>query len=171
MKRIKITVAAVLMFLGLPSFSSLAQQPGGNQPYYMGVGPVERASVDVAALNKHAKKFIEKYFPGVAVTKCYKEFPSQTVEVELANGVEMEFSKNGKILEIDAPDNASLPVDVVRHIVPRETFRKLHAEGFDTEVESITHDSYGYKVELNDDVYDEIRFDKDGLFVAIYTED
>lgn len=171
MKTIKLSVAALLVFLGLSGSSLSAQVNVPNVSAFAGVGPVERTSVDLSALNSKAKKFINKYYSDVDIKKCYKEFPSQEVQVYLANGVEIEFDKHGNVVDIDAPLDWSLPEDVVRHILPRESYRKLKEQGYANVVESITHDKYGYKIELNDNIFEEARFDNNGLFIAFYTDD
>lgn len=165
------TIAAFLVVIGFGGLKAIAATVAESPALFNGVGPVVAASADLSQLNSHARKFLEKNYQGVAVTRCVKDFPSQYSYVTLANGVEIEFDSKGRLLEIEAPDRATLPARVVKNIVPRSTYIKLDKEGFANEVESIKHDRFGYKIELEDEVYDEIRFDDSGIFVAVYTDD
>lgn len=137
---------------------------------YTGVGPVVSASKPVENLPSKAKKFLKKHFHDVAVVTSEVDYPSQDFDIILANGVEIEFSSKGELIEIEAPDNYNLNESVVKAILPRSTYDDLRDRGMANMVESIKHDRYGYKVELNDRVYDEVRYDEDGQLVAFYEE-
>lgn len=47
----------------------------------------------------------------------------------MADGTEIEFDSKGKILEIDAPDNAVLKPGLVRDLVGRKMYDKLKSNG------------------------------------------
>lgn len=163
--RILATSLAALAMLAVSSNVS-ARVPVINS----GVGPVVAASQSNATLPKKAVKFINKYYGGVPVYNVEVEYPSKNYEVTLANGVEIEFTSKGKIVEIEAPDNECLSEKVVKAVLPRETYRDLSERNLQTMVEGIKHDKFGYKVDLNDVVYDEARYTGDGFLVALYEE-
>lgn len=98
------------------------------------------------------------------------EFPSQEIDVVLADGAELEFSKSGRLIEVEAPDNMVLSEKLLKDIVSREVYRDLKSRGLTNMVEGVTHDEFGYKVELNDKVYEEARYAEEGYLVALYTE-
>lgn len=133
-----------------------------------GPGLVIQGSQTVEKLPSKAKAFINKHFKDVAVTKCQEYFAKGKYEVELRNGVDLEFDRNGKILEIDAPDNTTLAASVVKDILPSNAWKRLEKQGLTTSVESIEfRRGKVYEVELNIPSPDTYIFDINGTFLAI----
>ncbi|WGU70526.1 PepSY-like domain-containing protein [Capnocytophaga canimorsus] len=54
-----------------------------------------------------AKNFINQFFPNVKVTKT--ELKNNGFEVDLANGVEIDFDQAGNWVNVDARDRQALP--------------------------------------------------------------
>ncbi|MDE5812151.1 MAG: PepSY-like domain-containing protein [Muribaculaceae bacterium] len=156
-----VMAAAALVVAGVST--ATAQVPRING----GVSPVTAASTTTSTLPKKAQKFIDKHFAGVAVASTEVDFPSQDIDVKLANGIEIEFSQKGELKEIET-EQGSLSVDLVKSILPRETYRDLRDKGMQACVEGIKKDKYGYKVDLNNQRYDEARYNVEGFFVAFY---
>lgn len=138
---------------------------------YKGVGPVVAASESPSALPKKAQRFLDKHFAGIEVVSSEVEFPSKNVDVTLADGSELEFSAKGDLIEIDAPDNAVLSDKLLRSVVSREVYRDLLHRHLTGMVEGVSKDQFGYKVDLNSNLYDEARYGVDGLLIALYAED
>ena len=56
-----------------------------------GWGRVVSGGVDYEALPSKARKFLQKYCDGHAITRCEKEFTSGDFNLMLADGIEMVF--------------------------------------------------------------------------------
>ena len=116
-----ITLAIAALALTAP-IATIAQNPFNN-----GMPGIAIAGTTGADnLPQEAKNFIHKHFKDVAIRAVEKEFDENTYEVNMANGVEMEFSGAGQILSIDAPDyGKSLPIRVVKDILPHKAYEEL----------------------------------------------
>ena len=103
-------LTAVAMSAAVPSltFRAEAQTPG----------IVMAGSENYSGMPKGARRFIDKHFKGVGVKSCERYFAKGTYEVELANGVDIEFDSNGKVKEIDVPKGALLSIDIVKELLP-----------------------------------------------------
>lgn len=126
-----------------------------------GVGPVIAGTVDYEQLPDASKEFIKKHFKGFTVVEVEKEFSDNTYEVELNNGLDMEFDAQGQWMEVDAGRSKELPSDLVKKLLPDRAHRELSHRGVINQVESIKRYSNGYKVELRNAKYDDYRFAKD----------
>lgn len=144
---------------------AVAQVPmnyGGNP------GIVMAGSADYSQLPKKAQAFIEKHFKNVGVRTCEKYYAKGKYEVELQNGVDLEFNTKGELIEVDAPDNSLLPIAVVKDVMPRKAYDRLEKDGYIGNVESIElNRGKVYEVELNIPGPDTYVFDINGLFLAI----
>lgn len=98
---------------------ALAEQYG-NTP-----GLAVAGSTDQANLPQTARDFLNKHYKNVAVIKVEREFLDNSYEVDLANGVEMEFNAAGQITSIDTADGMALKESVVKDILPSEAYRQL----------------------------------------------
>ncbi|MDE5650518.1 MAG: PepSY-like domain-containing protein [Duncaniella sp.] len=131
-------------------------------------GVVMAGSQNYSQLPGKARHFIEKHFKDVGVAKCEKFFARSEYEVELVNGIDIEFNLKGDITEIDAPGQTYLPVAVVKDVMPHKSFTRLEKDGLTSKVESIEF-SKGkvYEVEVGINDPDTFIFDVDGNFIAI----
>lgn len=156
--------ASLAVLFGAAGYTA-AQVPDivGSNP-----GIAIAGSQDYTQLPEKAKAFIEKHFKGVDVKTCEKYFAKDKYEIELANGVDLEFNSQGVLTEVDAPDDAVLPVAVVKEIMPGKAFDRLDKDGLSGMVESIElNRGKVYEVELNIPDPDTYVFDLDGVFIAI----
>lgn len=159
--KVKRMLAAVVMALAMAFGANTASAQGGP-------GLVVQGSQTVEKLPSKAKSFINKHFKDVAVTKCQEYFAKGKYEVELRNGVDLEFDRNGKITEIDAPGNTTLASSVVKDILPSNAWKRLEKQGLTSSVESIEFKrGKVYEVELNIPSPDTYVFDINGTFLAI----
>lgn len=158
--RLFIAVAAVaaMTFAG---FSADAQSQFGGGP-----GIVMAGSQDVSNLPGKAKKFIDKHFKDVAIQKCEQYFAKGKYEVELANGVDIEFNSKGEVTEIDAPDRGYLSPKIAKELLHDSAFSRLEKDGRINKVESIEF-KRGRAVEVTVDVPDPDTyvFDVNGVFI------
>lgn len=156
-------IASMAILFG--AAGAVAQAPfnsGGNP------GIAIAGSQTYTQLPEKAKTFIQKHFKGVDVRTCEKFFAKGKYEVELANGVDLEFNTQGELVEVDAPDNTVLPLSVIKEVMPRKAFERLEKDGYAGMVESIElNRGKVYEVELNIPGPDTYVFDIDGVFLAI----
>ncbi|MCM1110448.1 MAG: PepSY-like domain-containing protein [Clostridium sp.] len=160
--RLLAAVAALIIGMATPSFVAEAQFVGG------GPGIAVAGSTDVSQLPSKAKSFIDKHFKGVAVRSCEKYFAKGKYEVELSNGVDLEFNTKGEIVEIDAPDNMVLLSSVVKDFLPKKAYERLEKDGMAGSVESIEfRKGKVYEVDLRIPGPDTYLFTPEGIFIAI----
>lgn len=154
--------AAMAIAFATPGFDAYAQMTGG------GPGIALAGSTDLSQLPEKAKSFINKHFKDIAVRTCEKYFAKGKFEVELVNGLDLDFNTQGEIIEIDAPDNTVLSPAIVKDILPHKAFSKLEKAGYINSVESITFKKgKAYEVELRIEDPDTYVFSIDGTFIAI----
>lgn len=156
-------IASLAILFG--AADAVAQVPmnnGGNP------GIVMAGSADYSQLPEKAQSFIKKHFKNVGVRTCEKYFAKGKYEVELQNGVDLEFNTKGELIEIDAPGNSLLPSTVVKDVMPKKAYERLVKDGFADNVESIElNRGKVYEVDLNIQGPDTYVFDLDGVFLAI----
>ena len=131
-------------------------------------GIVVAGSYDKAKLPEEAHGFIAKYFPGTSVVKCEQYYAKGKIAVELNTGVDIDFDMKGNPVEVEAPDNATLPREVVKKMLHDTAFARLIADGYADSVESIEI-KRGRVVEVSVDKRDPDTyiFDVNGLFIAL----
>lgn len=130
----QLLIAAAVSFLTFAGFSAGAQAP---QQYNSLPGIAVAGSQDYDKIPEKARHFIAKHFKGVSVTKCEQYFAEGKYEVELSNGVDIDFNNDGEVLEIDAPDNAVLDPALVKDLLHDTAFHRLAKDGVNSKVESI----------------------------------
>lgn len=135
---------------------------------FTGLGPVISGSVEYSSIPSKARKFLQKHCDGHAVVKCEKQFTSGDFEIELADGIEMEFDGKGNLLEIEAPDNYSLSPVLLKAVVPGKLYHMLDHNGFKECVEAVHHDAKGgYRLEVADPVFEQVCYDSTGVLTLI----
>lgn len=167
MKRIFSNLAVgVLMMIGGTIYAQNCCVPDAPV-YYGGVGPVIAGSVDMTQVPKGAHDFLKKHFKEYPVTMCEKEFDDNTYEVELSNGIDIEFDSRGEWMEVEAGRSRVLPQNIVKKLVPDRAYKELLGRNVATQVESVKRYRDGYKVELKNAKYDDYRFAHDGKLLSI----
>lgn len=111
------------------------------------VGPAMSESVKMIPIN--GIRFIVENFPDEGIVSMNKEFASNTYDVKLTNGTEIEFNSQGNVVEIDAADNTTIPVSVLQAVLPANTFNALQNDGIASNVESIEVTKGGYEIDTN----------------------
>lgn len=95
-----LSIAAIAAAALIPA-NMLAQQPrniAGSIP-----GIALAASQNYQQLPEGARKFINRHFKNVGIASTERYFAKGTYEVELANGIDIEFDNKGTVREINAP--------------------------------------------------------------------
>lgn len=157
-----VTASLALLFGGATAVAEVPDLNGSNP------GIVMAGSQNYSQLPEKARSFIEKHFKDVGVRTCERYFAKRKYEVELANGVDLEFDTKGNILEVDAPGNTVLPASVVKDVLPSKAYERLSKDGFNGMVEAVEFNrGKVYEVELNIPGPDTYVFDIDGAFLAI----
>lgn len=161
-KRIVSILAGTAILIGVSSFHVDAQCNGDGNP-----GIAAAGSADISRLPDAARSFMAKHFKDVRVRSCERYFAKGKYEVELMNGIDLEFNTKGEIIEIDAPGNTVLADAVVKDILPAKAYARLEKDGLTGMVESIEL-SKGriYEVEANIPDPDTYLFDIDGQFIG-----
>lgn len=161
-KKIIPAITALAITISVPSFMVEAQYLNG------GPGIAIAGSADVSQLPDKAKSFMKKHFKDVGVRTCEQYFAKGKYEVELTNGIDLEFNTKGEIIEVDAPHCTVLPAALVKEILPHKAYSRLEKDGFVNNVESIEFDKGKvYEVELNISDPDTYVFNPEGIFIAI----
>lgn len=94
-------------------------------------------------------RFIVEYYPDEGIVSMDKEFASNTYDVKLTNGTEIEFNSKGNVIEIDAADDTAIPVSVLQAVLPAGTFKALQNDGIASNIESVEVTKGGYQIETN----------------------
>ena len=147
-----------------PAFAQQPRLPQGNP----GIMISGTASQTVGQLPQPAQDFLAKYYKYKEIKKCERDYPSGKYEVELRDGTDIEFASDGKRLEDDAPDYATLAPEMLKDIIAPNAYKEIENRGYLKMIEAVerTRDG-GYKVEVAKVVDDEIIFDINGTLIAI----
>lgn len=133
-----------------------------------GPGIVVSGSSNYSQVPAKAKAFVDKHFKKIAIRSCEKNFIKGTYDVDLDNGVEIVFDKNGCVIEIEAAENSVLPVAVVKDVMHSKAFSHLEKAGMAGKVESIEFNKKKVcSVELQTGNPDTYLYDVNGVFIAI----
>ena len=111
---------------------------------HAGDTPIPAAKLPAAAL-----AFVQKNFPDNAIVYAEKdtEFLKTTYEVRFADGTKLKFDKNGEWDKVDCQMTA-----VPAAIVPSAIQQYVNTTFADALVVKIDKESYGYNVELSNDI-------------------
>lgn len=141
-----------------------------NPALFMGPGPVVSISESYASLPVSIKAFIPKHFNKSLAKSIEKKTFENEYEIELNNGYELKFSATGNWRKVEAPDKKVISSDLLRSLLPVNTYRYLVENKVEKKVKQISFDPRkGYKVELKKHRYDELYFNPAGVY--LYAED
>lgn len=110
-------------------------------------------------LPKEAKLFINKHYNGASIYEC--EIDNKEYNVELSNGVDLEFNSKGKLIKIDA-DHGVIAQSVLKSILPAKAMQYLTKEGLADRVDEVQFRRKTIVVDINNSRDHEIRFNLDG---------
>ncbi len=119
-----------------------------------------------------AKTFLKKHFDGVTIHEFEKKFWSNSYELELADGTDIDFDSKGRCTEVSAPDYKMLEPSLVRELLPAAACLTLTNDNLIESVEEIEYNpSRGYKVEVRHGTIDDYRFDTAGKLIKVKHDD
>ncbi len=118
---------------------------------------------------REIQQFINTHFTGVKVSKACR-LDKGRHKVELTNGYEVEFDRNGVWREIENELHATLPVSVVA-LLPEYAVRYIGRNYPGWTVYNINHTSKGYEVKLRGPYLVELYFDSSGNFIKHEVDD
>ena len=110
-------------------------------------------------LPNEAKAFINKHYAGTTIYEC--EIDDMEYNVELSNGVDLEFNRNGKLVKIEA-DHGVIAQSVLKTILPAKALQYLTAQGLADKVDDVEFRRNSIVVDINNSNDHEIRFNLDG---------
>lgn len=110
-------------------------------------------------LPRKAKTFINKHYAGATIYEC--EIDDKEYNVELSNGVDLEFNRNGKLVKIEA-DHGVIAQSVLKAILPAKALQYLSGQGLANRVDEVKFRRRTIVVEINNSNDHEIRFNLDG---------
>lgn len=126
------------------------------------IGCEKETAINEKELPEQAKLFLATHFPGESIASAIKdkEGNSNTYEVVMANGININFDENGKCISMDGygkrlPDS-SLPTQILVYVQANYQNHFITDWGFE---------SFGQKVELSNEI--ELGFEIDGDFIKI----
>lgn len=137
-----------------------------NPTLYMEPGPVVSISESYASLPVPIKQFIPKHFNKARAKSVEKKTLENEYEIELNNGYELKFTANGNWRKLEAPDKKTISQDLLRSLLPVNTYRYLVEKKAEKKVKEISFDPRkGYKIELKKHRYDEFYFNTAGVYL------
>lgn len=134
----------------------------------LAAGCERQESVTESQLPAASQTFLQQHFTGIAV--AYATFQvdglEKKYEVRLANGVEVDFFKNGDWKDVDCGNVQPVPTAIIP--TPIATYITTHypaAYISQIQRETMHLDHYRYEVELNNGL--DLFFKNDGSFLRI----
>lgn len=128
---------------------------------FSAIGFVALADRNISSneLPKEAKAFINKHYNGASIYEC--EIDNKEYNVELSNGVDLEFNNKGKLIKIDA-DHGVIAQSVLKAILPAKALQYLNGKGLADRVDEVEFLRNTIVVDINNSRDHEIRFNLDG---------
>ena len=131
-----------------------------------GPGIVISGSQQKENLPKDARDFLDKFYKDITVELCREDFIKNTYHVMLGDNTDIVFNKDGKVRDIKAGYNSSIPEDELKAILPDRTVKHLEQAGVVDEVSAIKDaGKNGFGVALLNNIPPQMIFDADGVFI------
>ena len=121
--------------------------------------------VSASGLPEAAKSFIAKNYATVGVRECERDDDGH-YDVELKNGVDMEFSEAGKLMKIDAGRH-KVSKSILKSILPTKVYAELEERKVLSKVEEVELNRYNIKIDIRQMWDDELIFDLEGNLLQI----
>ncbi|MFJ1390203.1 PepSY-like domain-containing protein [Capnocytophaga canimorsus] len=112
-------------------------------------------------LPQSVKEFTNQYFKNIQIVKS--EIKTNTIEVDLANGVEIDFDKQGNWIDVDARDGQALPNT---NFIAQSIIDYVKTKHPNHPINGIEKKANGYEVELVG-IKEELVFNTNGGFVNL----
>lgn len=149
-KTVLTSICLAMAALSTPLIGNAQNNVVPDKPVYIGgVGPAVSGSASVKMIPIEGIRFIVENYPADGIVSMEKEFASNTYDVKLTDGTEIEFNAKGNVIEIDAADNADIPESVIQAVLPVKAYNKLKNDGIADNIESIEVVKDGYKIDVD----------------------
>lgn len=120
--------------------------------------------IEFGELPTVTQNFINTHFPDADVLRIEEDDTPANgddyYEVKLSNGFELDFNADGEWTDIDGNGNR-----VPDAIIPEAILTYTNANHSSNFIDGIEKKSYGYKIELNNDL--DLKFDAEGTYIGI----
>ncbi len=120
--------------------------------------------IEFGELPTVTQNFINTHFPDADVLRIeLDDTPANGddyYEVKLSNGFELDFNADGDWTDIDGNGNR-----IPDAIIPEAILTYTNANHNSNFIDGIEKKSYGYKIELNNDL--DLKFDAEGTYIGI----
>jgi|SRR5690606_15804339 len=120
--------------------------------------------IEFGELPTVTQNFINTHFPDADVLRIEEDNTPANgddyYEVKLSNGFELDFNADGEWTDIDGNGNR-----VPDAIIPEAILTYTNANHNSNFIDGIEKKSYGYKIELNNDL--DLKFDAEGTYIGI----
>lgn len=120
-------------------------------------------NISTNELPNEAKSFINKHYSNATIYDC--EIDGMRYDVDLSNGIDLEFSNSGKLIKIDA-EYGAIDKSVVKAVLPTKAFDYLSSQGVADKVEEIELKRNSILVETTNCCNHKIKFNLDGSLKA-----
>lgn len=124
----------------------------------------DEKDIKISKLPDVAQMFIETHFSGVAIYRAEKEFNPKSYSATLANGVDIEFTKDGTWVSVDC--KMSLMPESIVSLLPKGIEEYLIKEFQESKIVEIDKELGGYKVSINSS-NNEFYFSSKGEFIRV----
>lgn len=139
---------------------------------FIGANAQQVIKVDNAKLPVEAKAFIKQHFSNTTIAKYEKKFWSNSYEIELSDGTDIDFDSKGKCTGVEAPGRTVLAQSLVTSMLPNAAVKTLADKNLMDSIEEIEYNpSKGYKVDVRHDTIDDYLFTASGELIKIEYDD
>lgn len=120
-------------------------------------------------LPQSVQTFLQKHFPGTAINKIYLKNWGE-YKVKLADGIQIEFDKDGNWEDIENSRHQALPQSVVS-LLPQATRDYIAKSYPNARIYEIEKEKCGYEIKLHGGEKIDLYFDANGNFLRQKTND
>lgn len=170
MKFVNYLIIATTLAFCTPALMAQTQKTENPNPYQLMGGPgiVTSVSATPQQLPKAAQEFLQTYYSRVMVGPINHNVVKDMYNVELGNGVNVTFTADGKVDDIQSPGTEPLYSPAVKAVLPAKAYKHLEDAGLLEEVTGIKNAvGKGLRVQLLNAMPPEMLFDVNGLFIIV----
>ena len=152
-RKFLIPVASFVLMLCSGGFTANAAATADNDNF-----KVVRADRD--RLPANVRTFIDRHFGANSIVEVEKE--DGKFEVELRDGTELKFGRNGRCREIEAGRNKVIAWKTVNQLLPGKARTAIAKRKLRNNVRSISIEEGEIEIEFRGSKFEEIKFDRNG---------
>ena len=125
--------------------------------------------IEYLTLPVEARNLVETHFKGMAVTQVRQKYVADEdgtlYSLFLSTGYEIDFDSKGSWISIDGNNTKAIPSTLFGTELPEAIKVYVSAEYPNIEIVEVEKKSYGFKIELKNDI--DLRFSSDGKFISV----